>query len=98
MLYPPAVQLDTIKHAPPRVHGDTLLPILRAKRPLTPVMLMSARSPWKLGEHGMAGLLRQYPFLQKPFTGDLLLEEVRATPASIEAARVAMSDRSNCRS
>jgi len=79
MLYPPSVQLDDSKNALPRVHGDKLLPMLRTKRPLTRLLLMSASSPWKLGGRGMAGLLRQYPFLQKPFTGDLLIEKVRAT-------------------
>lgn len=86
MLYPPTVQLDNLKNAPPRMHGDKLLPILRMKRPLTPIMLMSASSPWKLGGRGMAGVLRQYPFLQKPFTGDMLLEKVRATLARREPA------------
>lgn len=84
MLYPPAVQLDTLRNVSPRVHGDKLLPILHAKRPLTPIMLMSASSPWKLGGRGMAAVLRQYPFLQKPFTGDLLIEKVRAALASRE--------------
>ncbi|MGZ8393906.1 MAG: hypothetical protein ACXWWJ_03970, partial [Nitrospira sp.] len=39
MLYPPAVQLDDHKNPLPRVHGNTLLPILRTKRPLTRFML-----------------------------------------------------------
>ncbi len=82
MLYPPAVELDTPENVSPRMHGDKLVPILRTQRPLTPIMLMSASSPWKLGGRGMARVLRQYPFLQKPFTGDLLLEKVRAILAS----------------
>ena len=87
MLYPPVVQLDNLKNVSPRVHGDKLLPILRTIRPLTPIMLMSASSPWKLGGRGMAGVLRRYPFLQKPFTSDQLLEKVRAILASRESAK-----------
>ena len=87
MLYPPEVQLDNLKNVSPRMHGDKLVAILRTKRPLTPIMLMSASSPWKLGGRGMAGVLRQYPFLQKPFTGDLLLEKVRAILAGTEPAK-----------
>lgn len=79
MLYPPSVQLDSPKNMIPRLHGDKLLPILRAKRPLSRLMLMSACSPWKLGGRGMGGLLRQYPFLQKPFMGDTLIDKVRET-------------------
>lgn len=86
MLYPPGVQLDNLKNVSLRVHGDKLLPILRTKRPLTPIILISASSPWNLGGRGMAGMLRQYPFLQKPFTGDLLLEKVGATLASRKPA------------
>jgi DNA-binding response OmpR family regulator len=77
MLYPPAVQLDGHQNGLPRVHGDKLLPLLRMKRPLTRLMLMSASSPFKLGGRGMASLLRQYPFLQKPFSGETLVEKVR---------------------
>ncbi len=87
MLYPPDVKLDDHKNVSPRMHGDKLVPILRTKRPLTPIMLMSASSPWKLGGRGMARVLRQYPFLQKPFTGDLLLEKVRAILAGREPAK-----------
>ena len=69
------------------MRGDKLVPILRMKWPLTPIMLMSASSPWKLGGRGMARVLRQYPFLQKPLTGDLLLEKVRAILAGTKPAK-----------
>ena len=78
---------DNLKNVSPRMHGDKLVAILRTKRPLTPIMLISASWPWKLGGRGMAGVLRQYPFLQKPFTGDLLLEKVRAILAGTEPAK-----------
>ncbi len=87
MLYPPEVQLDNHKNGSPRMRGDKLVPILRTKRPLTPIMLMSASSPWKLGGRGMAQVLRRYPFLQKPLTGDLLLEKVRAILAGTKPAK-----------
>lgn len=77
MLYPPSVQLDSSADAPPRMHGDKLWPMLRNKRPFSRLILMSASSPWRLGGRGMSALLRQYPFLQKPFTSDMLLDKVR---------------------
>jgi DNA-binding response OmpR family regulator len=81
MLYPPSVQLDSSANVSPRMHGDKLWPMLRTKRPFSRLILMSASSPWKLGGRGMRALLCQYPFLQKPFTGDMLLEKVRSTLA-----------------
>ena len=77
VLYPPAIHLDTRHNTVPRVHGDKLLPILRSKRPLTRVLLMSAASPWTLGGRGMGALIRKYPFLQKPLTADTLLLKIR---------------------
>jgi CheY-like chemotaxis protein len=77
MLYPPEVEIDSHHNPLPRVHGDKLLPLLRTQRPLTRLMLMSASPPFKLRERGMAKLLSQYVFLQKPFTGEVLVEKVR---------------------
>lgn len=84
MLYPRSVQVDSSASAPPRMHGDKLLPMLRRKRPSSRLLIMSASSPWKLGGRGMSGLLRQYSFLQKPFTGEVLLDKVRLALASEE--------------
>lgn len=82
LLYPPAVQVDHSRNVTPRVHGDKLIPILRIKRPLSRVLLMSASSPWTLGGRGMRAALRSYPFLSKPFTKQSLIEKVREVLAS----------------
>lgn len=89
MLYPPDVRVDHPQNPRPRLHGDKLLSILRVKRPLTRLMLMSASSPWKLGGRGMSGVLRQYPFIQKPFTKEFLVDKVREVLASPMPARPA---------
>jgi DNA-binding NtrC family response regulator len=77
LLYPPAVQLDAQTNTRPRVHGDQLLLKLRNQRPLTRFVLMSAASRYRLSGRGMGGVLRQYPFLEKPFRPDDLLDVVR---------------------
>ena len=77
VLYPPAINLDTRRSIVPRIHGDKLLPILRLKRPLTRMLLMSAVSQWTLGGRGMGHIVQQYPFLQKPFTAETLLLKIR---------------------
>lgn len=77
LLYPPVVDVDHARNLTPRVHGDKLLPILRLKRPLSRILLMSATSPWTLGGRGMSGIIRSYPFLPKPFTKQSLIEKVR---------------------
>lgn len=82
LLYPPAVDVDHDRNVTPRVHGDKLIPLLRIKRPLTRIMLMSATSPWALGGRGMTAALKTYPFLQKPFTKQALLDTVQAVLAS----------------
>ena len=85
MLYPPEVEIDSHHNPLPRMHGDKLLPLLRTKLPLTRLMLMSASPPFKLRERGMAKLLAQYPFLQKPFTGEVLVEKVRDALAATQS-------------
>jgi DNA-binding NtrC family response regulator len=92
LLYPLDVQLDRRGISRPRVHGDQLLPMLRAKRPSTRMLLMSTSSPWRLAGRGMGPLLRQYSFLQKPFTTDALLQAVQrvlelASPGSEPSPR-----------
>jgi DNA-binding NtrC family response regulator len=82
LLYPQAVDVDHDRNVTPRVHGDKLIPLLRIKRPLSRILLMSASTPWALGGRGMSGVLRVYPFLQKPFTKQTLLDKVRAVLAS----------------
>jgi CheY-like chemotaxis protein len=77
LLYPPAVQMDHHTNTRPRVHGDKLLSILRMKRPLARVLLVSATPPQTIGARGMGRLVRQHPFLQKPFTRDVLCEKVQ---------------------
>lgn len=77
LLYPSAVDVDHDGNITPRVHGDKLIPLLRIKRPLTRILLMSASTPWTLGGRGMGGVLRTYPFLQKPFTKQTLLGKVQ---------------------
>lgn len=77
LLYPPAVQIDHHTNTRPRVHGDKLLSILRMKRPLARVLLVSATSLQTIGSRGMGRLVRQHPFLQKPFTRDVLCEKVQ---------------------
>jgi CheY-like chemotaxis protein len=76
MLYPSQMAMDTPSNPVPRVHGDKLLPILRAKRPLTRLLLMSAMSVQTLGGRGMGWMVRQYPFLRKPFTSETLVTKV----------------------
>lgn len=87
LLYPPAVYVDHDRNVTPRVHGDKLVTILRIKRPLSRILLMSATSPLSLGGRGMSGVLRAYPFLQKPFTKQSLLDKVREVMASPLPAR-----------
>ena len=58
---------------------------LRTKRPLTRLMLRSASPPSKLRNRGMTSLLRQYPFLQKPFTGTALIKKVEDVLANKQA-------------
>jgi DNA-binding response OmpR family regulator len=78
LLYPAAVDVDHDRNTTPRVHGDKLIPLLRIKRPLSRILLMSASTPWTLGGRGMRAVLRAYPFLQKPFTKQALLDKVQA--------------------
>ena len=90
LLYPSTVEVDHERNVMPRVHGDKLIPLLRIKRPLSRILLMSASSPWALGGRGMSRVLRVYPFLQKPFTKQSLLEKLRevlASPAPTLKAR-----------
>lgn len=82
LLYPSTVEVDHERNVMPRVHGDKLIPLLRIKRPLSRILLMSASSPWVLGGRGMSRVLRAYPFLQKPFTKQSLLDKVREGLAS----------------
>jgi DNA-binding response OmpR family regulator len=82
LLYPPAVDLDHDHNVTPRVHGDKLIPLLRIKRPLSRILLMSAFTPWTLGGRGMNTALRTYPFLQKPFTKQALLDKVHEVLSS----------------
>jgi hypothetical protein len=77
LLYPPAVQMDTRAVEISRLHGDQLVAILRGKRPLSRILVMSATTPGRLGGRGMGWLTRQYPFIQKPFTADALLHTVQ---------------------
>ncbi len=77
LLYPAAVDVDHDRNVTPRVHGDKLIPLLRIKRPLSRFLLMSASTPWTLGGRGMNAVLRNYPFLQKPFTKQTLLNKVQ---------------------
>ncbi len=82
LLYPPTVDVDHDRNVTPRVHGDKLIPLLRIQRPLSHILLMSAASPWALGGRGMSGVLRVYPFLQKPFTKQVLLDKIQEVLAS----------------
>jgi DNA-binding NtrC family response regulator len=77
LLYPQSVDVDHERNVSPRVHGDKLVTILRIKRPLSRILLMSASSPLSLGGRGMRGVLRAYPFLQKPFSKQALIGKVR---------------------
>ncbi len=82
LLYPHGVAVDHDQNLTPRVHGDKLIPLLRIKRPLSRILLMSASTPWTLGGRGMSRVLRVYPFLHKPFTKQTLLDKVREVLAS----------------
>ena len=77
LLYPAKVDVDRDSNVTPRVHGDKLIPLLRIRRPLSRFLLMSASTPWTLGGRGMNPVLRNYPFLQKPFTKQALLDKVQ---------------------
>ncbi len=82
LLYPPEVDVHHDRNVTPRVHGDKLIPLLRIKRPLSQFLIMSASNPWTLGGRGMQAVLRTYPFLQKPFTKQALLDKVYEVLAS----------------
>ena len=62
--------------------GDKLISRLRIKRPLSRILLMSASKPWTLRRRGMHAILPAYPFLQKPFTKQALLDKVQAVLSS----------------
>ena len=62
--------------------GDKLIPRLRIKRLLSRILLMSASKPWTLRRRGMHAILPAYPFLQKPFTKQALLDKVQAVLSS----------------
>jgi hypothetical protein len=52
---------------------------------------MSASTTWSLGGRGMSRVLRVYPFLQKPFSKQTLLDTVRevlARPLPVQSGRV----------
>jgi CheY-like chemotaxis protein len=87
LLYPHAVAIDHDQNVTPRVHGDKLIPFLGINRPLSRILLMSASTPWTLGGRGMSRVLQVYPFLQKPFTKQTLLDKVREALASPLPAR-----------
>jgi CheY-like chemotaxis protein len=87
LLYPPTVHMNDDRNVTPRVHGDKLIPLLRIKRPLSRILLMSATSPRTLAGRGMSGELRAYPFLQKPFTKPSLIDKVREVLAGPLPAR-----------
>jgi DNA-binding response OmpR family regulator len=90
LLYPPAVDIDHDHNMMPRVHGDKLIPRLQIKRPLSRILLMSASKPWMLRERGMHTVLHAYPFLQKPFTKQALLDkvqEVLTSPLPVQKSR-----------
>jgi CheY-like chemotaxis protein len=87
LLYPRTVDVDHDRNVTPRVHGDKLATILRTKRPLTRILLMSASTPWTLGGRGMSEVLRVYPFLPKPFTKQSLIDKVAEVLASPLPAR-----------
>ena len=82
LLYPRAVDIDHDDNMMPRVHGDKLIPRLRIKRLLSRILLMSASKPWTLRRRGMHAILPAYPFLQKPFTKQALLDKVQAVLSS----------------
>ncbi len=81
LLYPSVVDVDHDRNVTPRVHGDKLIPLLRIQRPLSRILLMSASTPWSLGGRGMGRVLRVYPFLQKPFTKQTLLDTMQGVLA-----------------
>ena len=69
------------------VHADKVLLILGQKRRLTRMSLMPATSLWTLGGRR---LVRQYPFPQKPFANDVLIDrggEVLETPVRAYSAQ-----------
>lgn len=83
VLYQPPLQLYGSINTWPRVHAETLLPMLRAKRPLSRILTMSASSAGESEGRGMGWIVRRYPFLKKPFTEDTLhvtVQDVLAKP------------------
>jgi DNA-binding response OmpR family regulator len=77
MLYPRNVEVDHARNVTPRIHGDKLLGILRQKRPLTHILIMSAVSPGLLQNRGLGWVKHRYPFLSKPFSKESLLTKVK---------------------
>ena len=86
LLYPHAVAVDHDQNVTPRVHGDKLIPLLRIKRPLIRILLMSASTPCSLGGRGMVPALRTHPYLPKPFTKQALLGKVHEVLATAPPA------------
>ena len=54
---------------------DEIIAAIRASRPRLAVQLMSGYSDGDIVDRGMS--MREFPLLEKPFTGTLLLEHVR---------------------
>lgn len=87
LLYPTRVDVDHDRNVTPRVHVDKLGAIVRTKRPLARILLMSASTPWTLGGRGMCGVLQVYPFLLKPFAKQFLIDKVAEVHACPLPAR-----------
>lgn len=84
VLPPPGFQLAGDRNPYPRVHGRELVARLRAVRPDLRVVVMSSSNDDSLGKQDMTG--QKYPFLQKPFSQEALIEIVRNTLVTPPAA------------
>jgi DNA-binding response OmpR family regulator len=60
-----------------RLHGDKLLEQIRLTRSGSRFLVTSAVAPWSLHGRGLGWLVRQVPFLPKPFEASTFLTKVQ---------------------
>ena len=84
MLPPPGFQLTSTKNPYPRVHGHDIIQRTLAMRKISRVILMSSLSHQE--RKAYQTIQDHVPFLQKPFTVEALVEQVRSVLAAAPLA------------
>ena len=62
----------------PRQYGNKMVSMIRITRPRCPILLMSATPAWKVSRYRLGASLWQLPFLQRPCTGQDVLQKVES--------------------